>query len=92
LIELSLFTGDLAMDTNELANLISKHFYSGHTIGDATMQVFDCEAITDPAVLAALDKKMRRPRKRSPWFWRLLVTGAVAGALLVGILLGHYVL
>ncbi len=61
--------------------------------GNPDLQEFvDEGGITDPAILAALDKKLKRPRKRSPWFGRLLVAGAVILALLVGMLIGRFLL
>jgi hypothetical protein len=62
------------------------------TLGCPDWQEFVDEGPNDPAKLAALSKRLRRPKKRSPWFWRALVAGAVTAALLVGLLIGHFVL
>jgi hypothetical protein len=54
--------------------------------------VFTDEAITDPVKLAALTKNLRRPRRRPPWFWKLTFAGSLAAALLLGILIGCFLL
>jgi hypothetical protein len=61
------------------------------TLGSPNLQEFSDKAITDPAELARLNSQLRRPRKGSPWFWRLLLAAAVSGALAAGFLLGKVI-
>lgn len=62
------------------------------TMGCRNMQEFVEDAITDPGALAALTKTLRRPVKRAWWFRWLILASALLGALILGLLLGHFVI
>ena len=62
------------------------------TMGCTNMQEFVEDAVTDPAQIAAMTRDLRRPFKLAPWQRWLIGAGALVAALIIGILLGHFVL
>jgi hypothetical protein len=59
------------------------------TLGDCDLQVFTDQAVTDPAVLAALGKRLRRPHTLPPWARRTAFAGALLACFLLGCLVTY---
>jgi site-specific recombinase len=65
---------------------------SRETYGTGPLEEFDDTVIDDPAELAALEKRLRRSRRNLASMWWLLAGGGIITALLVGLVIGHFVL
>ncbi len=66
--------------------------YSSELYGPGELQEFACKAITDPAKLEALRKRLRRPVRWSSRVCWIIAASAAVAALLVGLLVGHFLL
>jgi hypothetical protein len=66
-----------------------KNYPAGNTFSDTDLQEFTDQGITDPVLLAECGKKLRRPRKPSPWMPRLLIAAALVAAFVLGYLVGR---
>ncbi len=58
----------------------------------APLQELAIEPVEDPAEWAAVERRFRRSGQRSLGRWWLLGTGVVAAALIVGLVLGRWLL
>ena len=61
-------------------------------MGSPQLQEFAEDAITDPVQLAAIARRLRRPFKLTKLQRWLIGTGTILAVLIIGALLGHYVL